>query len=120
MTLILLIAAGGAAAALVHHMLTQNITDRRRVLLLTVGSCGVLGFVTAAAPPQWVVGLVCFGVLGSLAPMSSVAWLTILQFRDRRYRDGTLFLAANVIGGIACAMFGVLLFSSGTTLYRKF
>lgn len=120
MILILLIAVGGAAGALVHHGLTQAITDPRRVLLLTVGTCGALGFVTAAAPPQWFVGLVSFGFLAALAPLTSVALMTVTQIRARKFRAGVLFLAANVVGGIGCAMFGILLYSSGHTLYRKF
>ncbi len=117
--ILLLVALGGAAAALTHHVLTRGVTDRRRVLLLTVSTCGILGFVTAAAPPQWMVALVSFGFLGALAPLSSIALLTVVQIREGRYRDGVLFLAATVVGGVACAMFGYLLFSSGQTLYYK-
>ncbi|WP_072803637.1 CrcB family protein [Rhodococcoides yunnanense] len=120
MILVLLVAVGGAAAALLHVRLTAAVTDRRRVLLLTVSTCGVLGFVVAAAPPQWFVALACFGFLGVLAPMSSVALMTVTQIREGRYRDGLAFLAANVIGGVACAMFGILLLKSGVTLYHKF
>lgn len=120
MILVVLVAIGGAAGALVHVTVTEAVTDRRRVLLLTVGTCGVLGFVVAAAPPQWIVALTCFGFLSALAPMSSVASATLTQFRDRKYREGLLFLAANVIGGVACAMFGILLLKSGVTLYHKF
>lgn len=120
MILVLLVATGGAAAALVHYNLTRAVTDARRVLLLTAGTCAVLGFVVAASPPQWFVGLACFGFLGALAPLSSVAWLTVVRIRERRYRAGTLFLVANVVAGIGCAMFGFLLYSAGTALYRKF
>lgn len=120
MTLLILIAVGGAAAALVHHHFTRGITDPKRVLVLTVLTCTVLGFVTAAAPPQWFVGVVSFGFLAALAPMSSIALLTVVQIRKRKYRRGVLFLVAAVIGGIAAAMFGFLLYSSGLTLYRKF
>lgn len=120
MMMLLLIAVGGAAAALVHYALTGAVTDPRRVLLLTVSTCAVLGFVIAASPPQWFVGLVCFGFLGALAPLSSVALTTVVHLRARRYRAGLAFLTANVVGGVACAMFGFLLYSAGLTLYRKF
>jgi fluoride ion exporter CrcB/FEX len=120
MMLLVLIAVGGAAGALVHYTLTGSVTDPRRVLLLTVCSCAVLGFVTAASPPQWLVGIACFGVLSSLAPLTSVALLTVVQVRERRYRAAMLFLVSAVVGGIAAAMFGFLLYSSGLTLYRKF
>ncbi|MGA9871768.1 MAG: CrcB family protein [Rhodococcus sp. (in: high G+C Gram-positive bacteria)] len=120
MTLMFLVAVGGAAAALLHYRLTRAVTDPKRILLLTVGASAVLGFVTAASPPQWFVGLVCFGFLGALSPMTSVALLTVTQVRAGRYRSGLLFLAASVIGAVACAMFGFLLYSSGLTLYRKF
>ncbi|SNT30687.1 CrcB family protein [Rhodococcoides kyotonense] len=116
----LLVALGGAAAAVAHLALTDAVTDRRRVLLLTIGTCGVLGFVVAAAPPEWFVGLVCFGFLSTVAPMSSVALSTVNQIRDGRVRDGVLFLAANVVGGVAAVMFGILLLKSGVTLYHKF
>ncbi|MBY6412250.1 hypothetical protein HQ346_10670 [Rhodococcus sp. BP-252] len=117
---LLLVALGGGAAALTHVALTEAATDRRRVLLLTVSTCGILGVVIAAAPPQWIVGVVCFGFLGGLAPMSSVALCTVTQIRDGRVRDAALFLAANVVGGVACVMFGILLLKSGVTLYSKF
>lgn len=120
MTHLVLIAVGGAAGALLHYWLTQAVTSALRVLMLTGGTCMLLGFVTAAAPPQWFVGLVCFGFLGALAPLSSVAWLTVIRFRDRRYGAGLKFLAATVVSGVACAMFGFLLYSAGLTLYRKF
>lgn len=120
MTLLLLIAAGGAAAALLHHHLTRGADDPKRVLVLTVVTCTILGFVTAAAPPAWFVGVASFGFLAALAPMSSVALVTVMQIRARRYRSGVLFLLATILGGIACAMFGFLLYSSGLTLYRKF
>ncbi|AYJ48158.1 CrcB family protein [Rhodococcus sp. P1Y] len=118
MTVLILIALGGAAGALVHHHLTR--ADPKRVLVLTVVTCAVLGFVTAAAPPQWLAAVVSFGFLAALAPMSSIALVTVLEFRARRYRSGALFLVASIVGGIACAMFGFLLYSSGMTLYRKF
>ncbi|MDJ0395251.1 hypothetical protein QMK17_18145 [Rhodococcus sp. G-MC3] len=120
MILVLLIAAGGAGGALVHYAVTQAVTDARRVLMLTGGTCVLLGFVTAASPPQWFTGLVCFGFLGALAPMSSVAWVTVTRLRERRYRAGLTFLAACVVSGVACAMFGFLLYSAGLTLHRKF
>lgn len=120
MTVLLLVAVGGASAALLHHHLTRAVSDPKRILVLTIVTCTLLGFATAATPPQWFVGLVCAGFLGSLAPMTSIALLTVLRIRERRYRSGLLFLAAAVIGGIACTMFGFLLYSSGLTLYRKF
>lgn len=119
MILLLLIAVGGAGGALVHYAVTQAVTDARRVLMLTGGTCVVLGFVVAASPPQWFIGLACFGFLGALAPMTSVAWVTVVRLRERRYRDGVAFLAACVVSGVACAMFGFLLYSAGLTLYRK-
>ncbi|MGB3170562.1 MAG: CrcB family protein [Rhodococcus sp. (in: high G+C Gram-positive bacteria)] len=120
MTPVLLVAFGGAAGALVHYRLTHAVTDPRRAALTTVLACAVLGFVTAASPPQWFLTLVCFGFLGALAPMTSVALLTVTQVRCGRYRKAAVFLLATVVGGIACTMLGFLLYSSGLTLYRKF
>ncbi|MCZ4076937.1 CrcB family protein [Rhodococcus sp. H36-A4] len=116
---VLLVAIGGACGALTHYVLTDSVTDSRRVLLLTMVSCGVLGFVVAASPPQWALGLAAFGFLASLAPMSSVALLAVGYARRRRFRVAALFLTATVVGGIACAMLGYLLWQSGVTLYSK-
>ncbi|WP_037157636.1 CrcB family protein [Rhodococcoides fascians] len=120
MTLLLLIAVGGALGALVHYHVTAAVSDPDRVVMLTLITCGVLGFFTAAAPPDRLVGVAGFGFLAALAPMSSVALVFVTQVRARRYRRAVVVLAATVIGGIACAMLGFLLYSSGLTLYRKF
>ncbi|ORI24921.1 CrcB family protein [Rhodococcus sp. 1168] len=119
MTVLLLVALGGACGALAHYVITGSVTDSRRVLLLTMVSCGALGLIAAATPPQWVLGLAGFGFLASLAPMSSVALLTVGYARRRRFRVAALFLTANVVGAIACAMLGFLLWKSGVTLYDK-
>ena len=119
MTVLILVALGGAAGALAHYWLTHAITDPRRVILTTLAASAALGFVAAATPPERFAALVCVGLLGSLAPMTSVALLTVTQVRRGKFAGAALFLAATVIGGVACTMLGYLLYSSGITLYRK-
>lgn len=117
---IALVALGGALGAVVHYWLTRAVTDPRRVTLTTLVACAALGFVAAATPPERYFALACIGFLGALAPMTSVALLTVTQVRRSDHRGAALFLSATVIGGVACAMLGFLLYSSGLTLYRKF
>lgn len=134
MTPLLFVAVGGAAGALVHYRLTHATTDGRRVVLSIAAACAALGFIAAALPrvltaelpkylatasPEWAVGLVCFGFLGAVAPMTSVASIAVRQLRARRFRDAAVFLVSAVVGGIGCAMIGILLYTSGVTLYGK-
>ncbi len=120
MTALFLVAIGGAAGALLHYWFTRAVTDPRRVILVTLAACSALGFVAAATPPERFAALVCVGLLGSLAPMTSVALLTVTQVRRGKVADAALFVVATVVGGIACTMLGYLLYRSGLTLYRKF
>ncbi|MGF0311980.1 CrcB family protein [Rhodococcus sp. IEGM1428] len=119
MTTIVLVAVGGGLAALLQFVFAFAITSRRRLSALNLTACAALGLVFAIDPPDALRSVVGIGFLASVAPMAALASVTIGLARQRRYRSAATFFAANVVGGIAAAMFGFLAWKSGVTLYYK-
>lgn len=114
-----LVALGGAAAAVFQYALYSAPERATRVTFTTLVVSGALGFVSAAAPPAWILALVGIGFLASAAPFGAIAAVTVDKVRARRYRSALAFATLNVIGGIACVMAGYLSLKSGVTLYHK-
>lgn len=119
MTPVLLVAVGGGLAALLQFVFSFAIRSRRRLSALNLTACAALGLVFAIDPPAALRSVVGVGFLASVAPMAAVAWATIGLSREQRYRSAATFFVANVVGGIAAAMFGFLAWKSGITLYYK-
>ncbi|MFI8565639.1 hypothetical protein ACIGGF_03650 [Rhodococcus sp. NPDC078407] len=119
MTPILLVAVGGGSAALLQFTFSYAIASRRRLSALNLTACAALGLVFAIDPPAALRSVVGVGFLASVVPMASVVAVALRLTGRHRYRRAATFFVANVVGGIAAAMFGFLAWKSGVTLYYK-
>ena len=114
---LLMVAIGGACGALlrfgVSHVSKQVVDDALPAATLAVNliGCFAAGFLVRAMGGPWQVpehlraGLIV-GVLGGLTTFSAFGIETVRMLESGRWVAVTLFLVANVAGGVACVAFG--------------
>jgi CrcB protein len=117
LTSVVMVALGGALGALgrfgLSHLSKQVIDDALPAATLAVNLFGCLaaGFLVRALAGPWHLSEptrlgIMVGILGGLTTFSAFGVETVRMIEAGRWISGGAFIAANVIGGIGCVMFG--------------
>jgi hypothetical protein len=122
-TQLLLVALGGALGSAVFLILYYNPPSQWRVLVVNSAACMVLASVVTLIPQVGTAfGLVAFGVLTSVAPLTSVLlpMPKILRAADawRLIRRSSIALAANAVFCTSFAVAGYLAAYVGASIYH--
>jgi hypothetical protein len=124
-TQLLLVAVGGALGSAVFLILYYHPPSQWRVLAVNSGACMVLASVVTLVPQLGMAfGLVAFGVLTSVAPLTSVLlpMPKILRPADawRLIRRSSIALAVNAVFCTSFAVAGYLAVYLSATIYHAF
>jgi hypothetical protein len=121
-TQVLLVALGGALGSAVFRMLYYQPPSQWRVVVVNSAACMVLASVVTLVPQLGMAfGLVAFGVLTSVAPLTSVLlpMPKVLRPADawRLIRRSSIALAVNAVFCTSFAVVGYLGVYIGATIY---